>query len=87
MSLSQAVYYELYIVDSKEESFMPSWFPHLTSAIFGGMALYSIFEKNIVYILVCGVLGYVILLMSYRSCRSYSGAVMSLFIVTFIVLW
>ncbi|XP_071139797.1 protein-serine O-palmitoleoyltransferase porcupine-like [Mytilus edulis] len=72
--------------DSKGESFMPSWFPHLTSAIFGGMALYSIFEKNIVYILVCGVLGYVILLMSYRSCRSYSGAVMSLFIVTFIVL-
>jgi hypothetical protein len=66
---------------------MPYWFPHLSSAAFGGMALYLVFQDNIVYILLCGVLAYIVLFLSYQQCRQYTGIVMSMFIVTFVILW
>lgn len=59
--------------DNKGQSNMPAWFPHLTSAVFGGMALYTVFDLNIVYILVCGLIAYLVLLMSYWIDKKYCG--------------
>lgn len=72
--------------DKNGEAVMPYWFPHLSSAAFGGIALYLVFQNNIVYILLCGGLAYIVLFLSYRRCRQYTGIVMSLFIVTFVIL-
>ncbi|OWF52531.1 protein-serine O-palmitoleoyltransferase porcupine-like [Mizuhopecten yessoensis] len=69
-----------------EEVGVPRSFLHLTSALFGILALHLVFSRDLVYILYCCCLVYLVLIAVHVLRRQYCGIAVSAFIVVYVLL-
>lgn len=68
-----------------DEVGIPRSFLHLTSALFGVLALHLVFSRDMLYILYCCCLVYIVFFVVHLLCRQYCGIAVSTFIIIYII--
>ncbi len=66
---------------------IPPWLIHLSSLMFGLLALHMFFQRNLFYLLLCSFLGYSVLVITNWRNRDYCGISLSCFIVAYLIAW
>ncbi|KAL3852132.1 hypothetical protein ACJMK2_015812 [Sinanodonta woodiana] len=68
-----------------DDNDIPPWLIHFSSLMFGILALQLFFQRTLIYLLVCALVGYSVLVITNWRNRDYCGIVMSLCIVAYLI--
>lgn len=69
------------------EGSIPIWMLHSASAMFGIVVLHTLFGLALLYLVVCCVLSYLLLVALASRGRYLSGVVVAVLIVIYVVFW
>ncbi|XP_060592871.1 protein-serine O-palmitoleoyltransferase porcupine-like [Ruditapes philippinarum] len=64
---------------------IPPWLIHLSSLMFGLLALHMFFQRNLFYLLLCSILAFAVLVITNWRNRDYCGLSLSVFIIVYLV--